>query len=176
MRWTLKHSVLLLLTFLFSVATVGEDVLHIDFGEGWELAHEDVNADGYTIEFVPVGQSTEDWIHLLTFHGTPVTRKPHRVSLRFRVDKEEKIMRARCRNKTWWTVIWVKEDRVIYSWRTHKCPGQDDQAGIAAYITGESTLFRVAYTKKTQKMMTPKDKHWWERVLLDAEVEQTHSE
>lgn len=175
MKSTFLRWFCLLLPLLALPATAkGIEALDIDFGEGWELGYvaEDRQTGVFINEYVPIGQTVENWSNLLTFQGFPVRVKPHRITLRSYVDLLEKRMRARCMN-TMWSVLWEKNDRVIYRWHISRCPGQDDQAEIAAFIAGDTTMFRVAYTKKTSTGMGAADRNWWERVLLAAEVVQT---
>ncbi|MEA2078948.1 MAG: hypothetical protein U9P00_03670 [Pseudomonadota bacterium] len=170
MNWTLPRFFFsILLLSLFPATVVGTDVLRMDFGGGWEFGYEHEEPGYFILEYVPTGQTIDNWSHLLTFQGFAVHTKPHRITLRNKVERLEKRMRTRCKN-TIWKVLWEKEDRVIYEWRVFRCPEVESQAEIAAFIAGNSTLFRTAYTLKTKNGMGRGDRNWWERVFLDAEV------
>ena len=108
MKWTsLRTSLFFLLLSLFSVMAVAMDVLHMDFGGGWELGYEYEDPNYFILEFVPDGQTVNNWSKLLTFQGFPLSHKPHRKTLRTYVNRMERRVRSRCRN-TIWTVLWER--------------------------------------------------------------------
>jgi hypothetical protein len=160
-----------LLAFLslpLAVAEIG-DHLYLDVGGGWELGYEDETEQAFILEFVRPGETVDNWSELLTVQGFATSGRRYRVSLRAAVDAMEERISARCRN-TVWRILNEKPDRVVYYWRIFRCKGEEDQAEIAAYIAGDSTLFRVGYTSKTAYGLTSGERARWQDVFLEAEV------
>ena len=134
----------------------------------WVLGYsKEVKGKYSIIEFVPKGETVEDWSELVTIQdfanisGSPETFLNQLKSLR------EKL----CPGSTIWNVIAKDEHSILYVWKAKPCAGWPDQHEISRILDGKWNRWRIAYTAKVQEISKEK-RNKWIQSLSKATIEE----
>jgi len=135
--------------------------------EGWKVGsqHDFGRGRGSIREFLPADESINQWRHLATIQFLEGARNSPRAAM----DDLERTMNARCPGKTDWSIVSDDPHSVVYEWRIHGCPGQDNQSEIARMMQGNDGLHRIAYSEKGDSM-DPANRALWLHTLQTAYV------
>jgi len=99
-------------------------------------------------EFVPKGETVENWSELMTIQNFAKTRgSPEEFFEGLKALREK-----RCPGSTTWNVINKDERSILYEWKAKPCAGFPEQHEISRIIDGKWNRFRIAYTAKVSEI------------------------
>src|SRR5882672_10291467 len=139
--------------------------LHLAGGAGkWKVAGGSERRGQTIAEFVPPGESIDNWSHLLTIQfieqkGT----SPLVVMAQLR-----DAMQTRCPGSSW-HIIQQDSLSVLYEWSIAGCGGNPDQHEIARLLKGNDGIQRLAYAVKSAELV-PSEREQWIKAFSDAYV------
>jgi hypothetical protein len=160
----MRHTVALVCLVLAGCSTTLETVFVRADSSGWKLGAGS-DRPGQTIaEYVPRGESINNWTQLLSIQFLEgETSRPREV-----MRKLQTLMQTRCPGSMW-DVVHEDSASVLYEWRITKCGASADQHEVARLLKGNDGVHRVAYV---QKPSIPVDERArWIKALSDAYVE-----
>lgn len=150
-----------LLASFLSQASVAQGSLPIpDVENGrWELAYSQVEKEGAIFEFLPKGETLEDWNEMVTvqyFSYELIAGKisPLEFMMKVRSDTTELFPSVQ------WNVIAAKDSEVVYEWSLAGSPLADDQHEIARLADETLGISRLAYVKKTGRLPHEERAKW----------------
>ena len=115
------------------------------------------------LEFVPVGQTVQDWQQMLSRQrfalfsaNAELSPKQMMTTMKSRLQKRYP--------RTQWTVIFQAPGDILYHWRIEGDDSQPAQHEIARIVKGQRDYFRLAYVKKTPQLSDDELKLWTERL------------
>lgn len=116
---------------------------------------------GTIVEYVPPGETIEDWRHLVTIQFLENERR----SLDELVAKLEETMRQ-FGGTLEWTVLERDANSVLYEWRLLDRPKEgalyQDECEVSRFLRGNDGVHRVAYTERARTMDPAKRSHYIE--------------
>lgn len=168
---TIALIIALALMFVFSQASVQAhdwtESIKLNFGldpKDWEVGFNQKTETGYIVEFVPKGQTVENWNELITLNFFPGLEK--------RVDCDEfaegfvdQLKESDPKIKV--TVIKAEEDNTIFEWSVNGSTKNPDQDELDRVIRGKQGLHMVHYVKKC-KSFTEAERIKWLKFLDSA--------
>ena len=135
-----------------------EEALQWSFKNGhWEHGYtQEVKGKYRIVEFVPKGESVEDWSELITIQTfTKKSGSPEAF-----LNQQKTLREKKCPGVTIWNVIAKDERSILYEWKAKPCAGWPDQHEITRILYGKWNLWRIAYTAKVQEISTEKRNIW----------------
>ena len=162
-------ALLVLVPFLASCqATKPQDVetVYVPDREIWVRVHAQDDGHATIVEYVPKGQTLENWRELTTIQGLDDRLGPQ--DPRPVMDKLQAIMRARG-GKLDWRVVEEDPQGVLYEWTLSGAKGIEDQGELARLIRGKDALHRAAYAYKGLPL-SPERRTDWLELLRKARV------
>jgi len=133
----------------------------------WLPGHEGRSA--FIVAYVPAGQSVQDWSEMVTVQALDNRETDFFPQLGATVRTLKAYMLGRCRNLNWGTVSELS-DRVLYDWSIRNCPPYPDQHGVAVLRKGDSTVFRVGYTRRGSIAPWARERRKWQAILDSVEI------
>ena len=146
-----------------------EEALQWSFKNGhWEPGYtQEIRGKYRIVEFVPKGESVEDWSELITIQTFANTSgSPEAFINQLKTLREKK-----CPGSTIWSVIAKDERSMLYEWKAKPCAGWPDQHEISRILYGKWNRWRIAYTAKVQEISTEK-RNMWIRSLSKATIKE----
>jgi hypothetical protein len=119
------------------------------------------------IEYVPKGESVQDWSELVTIQnfskklGSPESF----------LDQLKTLREKQCPGSTVWNVIAQDKDSILYEWMAKPCEGWPDQHEISRILDGKWNRFRIAYTVKVKELQE-EERNIWIKSMLKATIEE----
>lgn len=165
MRKFLKCLVVLILTACTAIMSreetlrsgglIGRDIMasyfrdHPDFRYqgAWQPAYSAGVKGVYAFEeFVPKGESIENWTRLFTIQTLARTKSSPDDPIRMMTGLKG-LMEKRCPN-LFWKVISESNHDILYEYHFDNCPGQPSQHEISRILYGKWNIWRISYTQK----------------------------
>src|SRR5688572_25988196 len=136
----------LVLLLLASCMTPLESVYAPRDMTGWTVAaRADRPGFGTITSFVPAGESAERWKQIVTVQLYENRHTP----LAAQVGELESKMRARCAERTEWTILEQDRNSVLYEWSIRDCAPHEDQHELARLMRGMQGTHCISYSSKT---------------------------
>lgn len=119
--------------------------LHLDAAE-WTLARRSADAAVTMLEYVPPGESVENWTRFVSVQTFAESRVPWPGAGQAMTECR-RLLQARCPGVTW-TVLRHGDGDALYEWRIAGCPGEPDQHEVGRIVRNGSTWSRITFTVK----------------------------
>ena len=155
---SLVMGILVLCTLLTSKLTA-DDALMFVLEPGWILANRESGENERLMEFVPTGETMENWSKLCTRHdirrppGIDVT--PSDMAQIFR-----KLLAEKSEIKVW-QILALDDQPVTILWKARAHSADHDQFEMMRYIIGEATVYRIAFTINASSLDRVQAKKWF---------------
>lgn len=154
---SLAVGIVVFCTLLTSNLTA-DDALVFKLDPGWTLANRQVGENERLMEFVPNGETIENWSELCTLNDI---RMPQGVEVR--PDAMAQIFREMLEEKAeikHWQILARDDQSVTVAWKARAHSEAHDQFEMMRYIIGEATIYRIAFTTKAPSLDRTKTKKW----------------
>jgi hypothetical protein len=137
--------------------------LRLDPAE-WTLARRSGDAAVTMLEYVPPGESADDWTRFVSVQTFAQSKVPWPGADRAMTECRL-LLQARCPGATW-TVLRESADDALYEWRIAGCPGEPDQHEVGRIVRSGRTWSRVTFSVKGE--MDAATREAWIRRLEEA--------
>ena len=138
----------------------------------WTVANQSRDRNQIVTEFVRPNERIESWTELFT---AQILRKPASPEpIDVLVPKLHQETSKLCPGMKWNVISRqapneLEEAGMLYEWSITNCPPEADQHEVARVIYGRFTIFRLAYTAKTNAL-EPEKRDKWIKELSTAKV------
>ncbi|HEX6909987.1 MAG TPA: hypothetical protein VF142_06320 [Longimicrobium sp.] len=139
--------------------------LRLDPAE-WTLARRSGDAAVTMLEYVPPGESVDEWTRFVSVQTFAQSRVPW-PGAESAMTECRLLLQARCPGATW-TVLREDEDDALYEWRIRGCPGEPDQHEVGRIVRTGGTWSRITFTVKGE--MDAATREAWLRRLGEARL------
>jgi hypothetical protein len=131
-------------------------------GPPWSLAYRTLNRVQQVAEFVPPGQTAQDWQELFTVQRL-LGLASKQVTPRQLLQDIHDSLRQQHPDLAW-QVIQDDDQDLIYEWRTRGDKQRSAQHEIARLVAGREDLHRLAYSKKVAQLPSVERERWIELI------------
>ncbi|MBJ7449713.1 MAG: hypothetical protein JHC93_05070 [Parachlamydiales bacterium] len=140
------------LSLINNEKTVENYKLPVDEHERWEIGWTQVIDGQEIVEFVPKGQTVEDWKEMIT-----VQTFDYKVNTKWDIDPYSLMVVCRRGDEKYgsqiqYVTIIDEPSNVIYEWYAKDCPEVEDQDEITRLYIENNHLVRMAYVRKGERM------------------------
>ena len=132
--------------------------------EEWTLGSQGEDKTQRVMEFVPPGQKIESWTELLTVQTLKMPRKPPDIDTMAATTFDN--LAKRCPGNVTSNVI-AREaaspssgESILFEWSVKDCPPEANQHEVAKIVYGKFSMFRIAFTAKTDSLAPEKREKW----------------
>ena len=134
-------------------------------GRPWSEGHRGSNRFQSIVEFVPPGQTAQNWSELVTTQRTHDLVSKGVSAKQFVNAMKKNLDDSGVENE--WRILRDGENDVLYEWSTPGGKAHEAQHEIARVVAGVRDLHRIAYTAKVQNL-PPKDRQKWVKIISRA--------
>lgn len=138
--------IILAISVVFSSITYADEFIKFDFdGRDWDLDYQAQEGSSMIYEWVPRGQSVENWNELVTvqaFGGIQAVMSADKFMETMR-DGMSKICPG-----IEWNILSNRRSDVLYDWQIEYCTGHDPQYEVARILVGREAIYVIHYATK----------------------------
>jgi hypothetical protein len=150
--------IIFLVLFLSACVTVPVEGLKTSINTGgWDIGYQkDFGAgNGYIREFVPKGESINNWSKLITIEFI----EGEKSSLKTYIDSFQKLRTKQCPG-TKFTLLDENEFDITYQFNFPTCGEHQQQSEISRLYAGNDGIHRLSYAEKTEEIPEPTVNKW----------------
>lgn len=133
--------------------------------QSWQVGYTNTDADGTVVEYVPRGQTIDNWTELVATRFFSGLQKSTTVSMLFK--RYTKTAFENCKRSHLQTLIEGPKN-IIYEWNNQSCTDTSEarpQYEIARIFESEYGLHRVSYACKDKNVFESIKEEWMLRLL-----------
>ena len=143
-----------------AAAALERPEIHFD-DQTWVVGNQATAGDILAVEFIPEGQTIDNWSEMVTSQLFSGFIKPGGVALL--LDKTKNNLSQKC-PAIRWKVVRQSESDAVYEWGVDACKGVDDQSEIARIIQGNEGIHVLHYAIKKSPIPSEKRVEWTRRL------------